>query len=143
MRTRLRPDFDALTILVVALVPAVATGIFHPRHPDWSRRALVALSENEATKGNLAPLWVDVRPYAEFQVAHIPGAVLFDLSARWDDGLGAIVKRWKPTQRIIVYCEDAHCTSSSDVARRLQKDLGTSDIVILRGGWAAWKRENP
>jgi len=39
-----------------------------------------------------------------------------------------------------VYCDGADCGTSRAVARRLKRELGVSEVYVLKGGWRAWPK---
>lgn len=83
-------------------------------------------------------LWVDARAPAEWQLNGVPGSV--NLSPRAEEPLdaqiAAIVDRLGGTSRVVVYCADANCGLSHEVAEALHpyRDLFGGDIVVLHGG---------
>lgn len=75
----------------------------------------------------------DLRPKAEFDQGHIPGA-------KWQDAAAAATKlpglaKKKP---LVLVC--ARGTTSTDTARKLRRD-GMADILILKGGMLAWQQD--
>lgn len=57
---------------------------------------------------------IDVRPRAEFDAGHIPGAV----SHPFDTLLDA-ARTWSPNSEIVAYCRGAHCVMAHDAVRLL------------------------
>ena len=135
----------ALALLLLPLLPALATGLWHPRRPDWTRddRAGLTVYVEQALTWQPPPLWVDARPAAEYEREHVAGAVSAPADAPWEQTLSALIDVWDPTQRIVVYCGSEDCGLSREVASRLRRDLGTPDVFALQGGWAAWKERKP
>ena len=132
---------QVLIICLVALIPAGATALFHPKRPAWSEERL---GEWEMTLSDVAnwkdkPLWVDARSKASFEKDHIPGAVPLN-EDQWDELLPGVLGAWKQDQSIVVYCDSAQCESSNAVARRL-REAGLGPVFVLKGGWAAWQAE--
>jgi thiosulfate/3-mercaptopyruvate sulfurtransferase len=93
------------------------------------------------------------RAYAE---AHIPGAVYADLDRDLSDlskrGLGrhplpdaaafsAVLARWgwTPSTRVVAY-DDAGGASAAARLWWMLRLVGARDVVLLDGGWGAWKR---
>ncbi len=130
---------QVLLLCLLALIPAVATGLFHPKRPSWQADALkpgeVLLSIVMGWKEKV--LWVDARSQKAYDQEHIPGAVLLNEDA-WDDLLGGVLQRWVPGQTVIVYCDDRQCRSSHGVARRL-REAGVEPVYVLKGGWSTWQ----
>jgi rhodanese-related sulfurtransferase len=133
---------QALMICLLALVPAMASALLHPKRPAWSAEKL---GEWELTVSDVGtwkdkPLWIDARPAADFERSHIPGAVPLN-EDHWDEQLPRVLGAWKQNQSIIVYCDSAECDSSHAVAGRL-REAGLAPVFVLKGGWAAWQAEN-
>jgi rhodanese-related sulfurtransferase len=135
MRLALR---QVIAILLLALLPAGAAGLWHPRRPAWQ--------SDEVTLGaagawGATVLWVDARPDADFARAHIPGAVSLN-EDRWDELLPGLLDHWDTTHKIVVYCSSLSCQASHDVARRLRDETGLPNVFVLQGGWEAWLKRN-
>ena len=135
----LRGSRQAGLILLVALVPAVLAAWFHPRHPVWSRdQAAVPTVEWRAVQHSHSPiLLIDARNAAAYEHDHIPGALWLGASPE-DGGMVAVARAWQPGTQLVVYCDSPHCDAAQSAARRLRRELGLKDIVVLKGGWSAW-----
>lgn len=133
-------------LLLAPLVPAVATAIWHPKRPDWT--ALRApdggvrqVDLTTARRDFSNALWLDAREPAAYAAGHVPGA--FALSeTEWETGFGALMEAWDGARPLVVYCGGESCHASEAVARRLKRELGFENIVVLRGGWDAWRAAN-
>jgi rhodanese-related sulfurtransferase len=136
MRLALR---QVIALLLLALLPAIATGLWHPRRPAWQSDE-VTLSAASAWGADI--LWIDARPDADFARAHIPGAVSLN-EDHWDDLLPAVLDHWDSTsKKIVVYCSSLSCQASHDVARRLREEANIPNVFVLQGGWEAWLKRN-
>jgi rhodanese-related sulfurtransferase len=135
----LRGARQAGLILLVALVPAVLAAWFHPRPPVWSRdQAVVPEVEWRTVQQSHSPtLLIDARNAAAYEHDHIPGALCLGASPE-DGGMMAVARAWQPGTRLVVYCDSPRCDAAQSVARRLRRELGLKDIVVLKGGWSAW-----
>ena len=133
MRTVLR---QALSLVLLALVPAAASAFFHPKRPAWKSDE-ITLATTRSWRENV--LWVDARAQADFEKAHIPGAVLLNENT-WDELLLDVL-RAAPGRALVVYCSSSRCQSSHEVARRLRDEVGLPHVYVLRGGWEAWLDE--
>lgn len=134
---------QALLLLATAAIPAVGTGVFHPKRPAWSAAAL-APGETDllgASAFGERVLWVDARPAAEFEAGHIPGAVRLE-GEGWDELLPAVLDQWEENRVIVVYCSSQSCRLSHEVADRLREEVGLEPVYVLKGGWEAWKEAN-
>ena len=135
MRLALR---QVTLILLLALLPAIASGVWHPRRPAWQSDEVTlpaALSWGDAV------LWVDARPDADFTRAHIPGAVPLN-EDHWDALLPALIDQWDPTRKVVVYCSSLSCQTSREVARRLRDQVNLPNVFVLQGGWEAWQKHS-
>ncbi len=86
----------------------------------------------------LDPIWVDARSEAEYAERHIPGALFFDQN---DPGrsMADVAALWLERPRpIIIYCADAACGTSRQVAEQMRGNLPGAEIYSLRGGWQTW-----
>jgi len=130
---------QALLILLAALIPAGLTAAFHPRRPAWSEDTLlpgeVKLQTVLAWGSDV--LWIDARSLKEYEAEHVPGAILLNLED-WEQLFPRFLDRWRPEERIVVYCSSTSCELSHEVAERL-KTNGISPVYVLKGGWEAWK----
>ena len=84
-------------------------------------------------------LWLDARPVSEFAHDHIPEALPLNPDD-WDAQIIDVLARWQPGTRVIVYCDDRACGSSRAVAEKLRREYQFDDVVILHGGWSAWRK---
>jgi rhodanese-related sulfurtransferase len=134
MRLALR---QVIAILALALLPAVATGLWHPRRPAWQSDEVTPAS---AIAWGRSVLWIDARPDADFAQGHIPGAVPLN-EDRWDELLPEVLDHWDTTRKIVVYCSSLSCQTSHDVARRLREEEGIPNVFVLEGGWEAWQQQ--
>jgi rhodanese-related sulfurtransferase len=130
---------QAAAILLLAMLPAVASALWHPRRPAWQSDE-VTLAAASAWGKNV--LWVDARPDADFARAHIPGALPLN-EDRWDDLLPHVIDQWDPSRKVVVYCSTLSCQASRDVARRLREEVSLPNVFVLQGGWEAWQKQNP
>lgn len=130
---------ESLSILLIALVPALATALWHPQKPDWDQSKLEEgeIRISMAKKLGDHVLWVDARSPQEFEREHIPGALRLN-EQDWDPLITPFLEKWTPTQYVIVYC-GADCKSSHQVAFRL-RHMGISPVFVLKGGWEEWKK---
>ena len=131
---------QAALLCALALVPAVLTAWLHPRRPDWEqlRHPVAELPLADIRQRYPDALWIDARSAAAYAQGHAPGAILLNEDA-WDEQLAAFVEVWRPGQMMVVYCNSASCGASRAVAGRLRRELGVTDVVVLQGGWSAWR----
>lgn len=131
-------------LLVAALVPALLAAVLHPRRPAWSRAQAEApeVSWAEVAGWSGPVLFVDARAPDAFARRHIPGAQSLPES-QWETQLPEVIRTWQPGCRVVVYCDNQACDASQEVAGRLRRELGISQVYVLQGGWSAWLAAQP
>ena len=128
---------QAASLALLALVPAFATALLHPRRSAFTeetREGEIAVAD--AMRAPSEYLWIDARSAAHFAERHIPGALPLNEDA-WDELLPAVLQAWPTGRPAIVYCDSRECAVSEDVAKRL-REFGVAPVLVLRGGWEAW-----
>ena len=134
MRKALR---QAAGLSFLALLPAAATALLHPKRPDFAVRAREGEITVAATlRSPLAYLWIDARSAAHYQSRHVPGALPLN-EDNWDSLLPAVLQAWPTGKPAIVYCDSRQCEASEDVAKRL-REFNVAPVFVLKGGWEAW-----
>jgi rhodanese-related sulfurtransferase len=95
----------------------------------------IEVGEARSKLADPTTVFVDCRPADQFQSGHISGA----LSLPSDRDLpGAALTQLRGAQTIIAYCDArGGCESSQRLAARL-RELGLSDVRILKDGLPAW-----
>jgi len=76
---------------------------------------------------------IDVMPRLYYQDFHIKGAMSIP-----EAEIPETVSSWPRNRRIVVYCLDAECDTSRDVARTLM-DMGFTDVLQYEGGKREWR----
>ena len=135
---------DCLFLLLLATIPALLAGWFHPKRPVWSltKPGVAEVDLREVSQWTPPIIWVDARTLSAYQTRHVPGAILLN-EGEWERLLPGFLEVWQPNARIVVYCDSAACDASQTVALRLQRELKLSDINVLKGGWASWLKTKP
>ena len=131
---------DALVLCLLAAIPVGITGFLH-------RDLVLAtppISQGEATlemtrQWGGRVLWLDARSQKKYEKEHVPGALSLN-EDRWEDSLLPVVEGWTKDKMIVVYCNEDSCDAGEDVAARLRKEMGWTNIYVLKGGWQAWKQ---
>lgn len=83
-------------------------------------------------------IWVDARSEEDFAQAHAPGALWYD-PADPTASMTRLLEQWlQAPHTIVVYCADAGCGTSKQVAEELRANLPDAEIYSLKGGWDAW-----
>lgn len=135
------PLYKQIAIIVALTAIGSAFSLLTRRAPlPWVEPALepgeIKLSEARV----LDVLWIDARSLEAFETASVPGALHFD---PYDGGatLADVIAAWLVAPRVIVvYCSDAGCGTSREVAESLRTVLPDAEIYSLKGGWEAFAR---
>jgi len=130
---------QAITLLLLALVPATFSAIFHPKRPAFSD----PLREGEIAAGDVLRnpgqfFWVDARPDREYAEGHVPGALRLT-EDEWNELVPSVLQAWPTDTPAVVYCSSRQCENSTGVARRL-REFNLGPVYVLKGGWEAWTR---
>ena len=141
---RLSLGRQLLLLLGVAFIPAIGQAILYRHATSWSQPPLdsAPVSLNQAEAWGSSVLWVDARNDEAFDRGHIPGAVQLN-EDRWDDLLRGMLTAWAPERKVVVYCSRQTCNVSHEVAERLRKEGGLTNVYVLQGGWEAWQKQHP
>ena len=145
----MRVALQMALLLIASIVAGAMTFYLHPVAPELYLAAepaeegevnMARIAELEKTSG---VLWVDARSRQRFDEEHIPGALLlneqeFETLAFEYVQSGVFEQNTKP---IVVYCDAQKCAASKKVAQRIEEMAMAMDneVLILRGGWNAWK----
>ena len=130
-------------LIGLALLPSIGQALYYRDKVSW--QTPVAASEMltlAQARGAADLIWIDARPEEEFEREHVPGALLLN-EDRWNELLPQVLAIWAPEKRVVVYCSSESCGSSREIAHRLRKEAGLTNVFILEGGWEAWKKEKP
>jgi rhodanese-related sulfurtransferase len=135
-----RALFQAFALMLIALVPAALTAVFHPKRPAFSESlAEGEIAVAEVLRNPRGFLWLDARTAEEFAKGHVPGALRLTLP-EWDELVPAVLQAWPTGMPVVVYCDTRQCDKSTEVAVRLRSDFPLAPVHVLKGGWEAWQR---
>jgi len=81
---------------------------------------------------------VDARATAAYEIEHIPGAVSLPVSSAPAEFLAFATKYPKDTA-IVTYCGSDNCDLSQELAEKLRRDLGFTNVKEMPGGIAEWR----
>jgi len=130
---------QALLLIALALVPAIGEAIYFRNKISWQSpipaSELVTVEQARSCVANV--IWVDARPYNEFERDHIPGAISLN-EDRWNELLPQFLGQWSPEKKVVVYCSAESCNASREVAKRLRDEAQLKDVFVLDGGWEGW-----
>jgi rhodanese-related sulfurtransferase len=121
-------------LLSVAAVPAVAQLVWHGWRIPAASPHTVSVAE---LAGKGAVLWVDAREESLFKEQHVPGAINLNQN-NWERELAKLFEQFAPGQTVVVYCSAA-CQESERIATRI-RELGIEPVLVLDGGFEAWKQ---
>jgi len=131
---------EFLLIILLTLTGAAYSLVSGLAPLPWAEPELEAGEIWLADAQALDPIWLDARPIAEFEEAHIPGALFFDEND-WDTGLIELMNAWLMQPRpIVIYCGSESCGTSRRIAERMREAMPDAEIYSLKGGWDAWRR---
>jgi rhodanese-related sulfurtransferase len=132
---------QTVILIGLALLPSIGQALYYRDKVSW--QTPVAASEMMTlaqARSSVDAIWIDARPQDEFEREHVPGALLLN-EDRWNELLPPVLAAWAPEKRVIVYCSSESCGSSREIAHRLRKEAGLTNVFVLEGGWEAWKKE--
>jgi rhodanese-related sulfurtransferase len=128
---------QAGVLILCAMVPTMVSARLNLQ---WSSPAeFNALPAKSAHADAEHILFVDVRNPDRFEAGHAPGALAVRPET-YDAIQDSIRARWQNQKRIVVYGEGTGSERALQIARRLRKDMGAAQVLLLEGGWAAWPR---
>lgn len=130
-------------VLVLGLLAAAVAGGLRAWQPfplGGPGPGQLTLEQARVLEHTRVVVWVDARNAAAFASGHVPGAVNLNLAA-WETGFAAMLKQWTPDRAVVVYCDDASCQASEEVAARLRGSAGLPEVYVLYGGWEAAQKE--
>jgi Rhodanese-like domain len=137
---------QALIVLLIAIAPAIATGLWHPNRPDWSEPIAgpgQVLLETARDKNNAAwrhTIWIDTRPFEEYRIRTAPDAINLRMDT-WDKLIVMVrqARQFSDT-KFVVFGEDDNDPNAKSVAERLRKEEPQLDVYTLVRGWKAWEK---
>jgi rhodanese-related sulfurtransferase len=133
---------QSLILIGLALLPAAVQAVYFRDKVSWqtpvAASEMVTIAQARSWSGDA--IWVDARPQEEFEREHVPGALLLN-EDRWNELFPHVLAVWAPEKRVVVYCSTDGCGSSREIAHRLRKEAGLTNVLVLEGGWEAWKKE--
>lgn len=131
-----------LLLIGLASLPAIGQAMYYRGRVSWEQRpadsAPVSLAQAKAWGDTV--LWVDARPDEQFARGHVPGAIQLN-EDRWNELLRGMLTAWSPERKVVVYCSRKSCNASHEVAERLRKEAGLTNVYVLSGGWEEWEAQ--
>jgi rhodanese-related sulfurtransferase len=97
---------------------------------------LLNVGEVEALWHKSSTLFVDVRPYPDFEFGHIQGAISLP-EAEFETRFPALKPQLDQAEAIVVYCKNVDCGKSYYSALELRK-RGFKQVQIYPHGWYEW-----
>ena len=127
-----------LMLVAISAIPALAQLFYCGFSPPVD--IPFGIRVEEAQRLQTPIVWVDARPEDAFQLAHIPGALNLNRT-NWDQALPRFFEAYASGCSVIVYCSP-DCSESEEIASRI-RNLGFDHILVLEGGYEAWKQAKP
>ena len=131
-------------LIASSIVAAVATHLWHPRAPDWYLTAS-PLREDEVTVERVREefggrvLWLDARPFEQYQGGHVPGARPLN-EQEFDSQLFDLIDLLQTNRLpVVIYCGGERCEASRKIKERLLSAFPLENVWLLKGGWKAWE----
>lgn len=128
---------QASVLLVCAAVPTILTARWNLQWKAPREFDEIPASAAHTDASNL--ILVDVRSNERFESGHASGALSITPET-YDSMLNQVRTCLRGAKRIVVYGEGTGSERAQQIARRLRKDLGSNQVFLLEGGWAAWPR---
>lgn len=89
--------------------------------------------------GNDGVVWIDARPADAWRKESMPGSI--NITMQSDESLGEQIVSHQDVlfaaRRLIVFCDDVHCSVSHDLSERLKgeyRDFVAGEVLVLHGG---------
>lgn len=137
-----KPETQAAVPLTGSNAPIVRPTALVSTNPGNTLATLAALTTNA-----FAIRWIEVKPLLEsgqivlldaraktaYDLEHIPGALSLPTESKPEDFIAFAMKYPKDTA-IVVYCGGGNCDESHELAGKLRKDLGYTNVRGMPGG---------
>ncbi len=132
---------QVLFLLGIAFLPAIGQALYYRNTASWHEPPAdsAPVTVAEAKQWGETALWIDARAEAEFDKAHVPGAMRLT-EDDWDTLLPAVLAAWSPERKVVVYCSRVTCNLSHEVAERLRHEVALKNVYVLQGGWEEWEK---
>jgi rhodanese-related sulfurtransferase len=129
-------------LIGLAFLPAIGQAIYYRNLVSWEQPPVdsAPVSLAQAKRWGNTVLWVDARPDDQFARGHVPGAVQLN-EDHWNELLRGMLTAWSPERKVVVYCSRQTCDASHEVAERLRKEAGLTNVYVLSGGWEEWEAQ--
>lgn len=140
-------------ITAVALVAGLSNWLIEGKPSADPAKELeqVPLKEGEIAleqvlkDGGEGVVWIDARPMEVWRAERMPDSI--NITMQSDEALGDQIIRHQDVlfgaSRVIVYCDDVHCSVSHDLSEQLTgeyRDFVAGEILVLHGGMTALRK---
>ena len=141
---------QVLFLLGLAFLPAIGQAIYYRNTASWHAPPAdsAPVTVAEAKQWGETVLWIDARAEADFEKAHVPGAIRLS-EDDWDSLLPGVLAAWSPGRKVVVYCSRLTCNLSHEVAERLRNEVfgknspeAVKNVYVLQGGWEEWEKSS-
>lgn len=136
---------QAFLLLVLSVVGAVGTHLFHPRAPAWYLSS-DPLKDDEVSMASIAErwqgnvMWIDARVSEQFGKGHVPGALSLN-EQNFDKVLFEQIEILQSLKKpVVIYCDSEKCDASRTIREQLLQRIPIENVFVLKGGWQAWQQ---
>jgi rhodanese-related sulfurtransferase len=131
-----------LILLLFSCILSLTFWFFTPATINFDEEDPFALDLDEVRNlsGQNSILWVDARSEEEFIKGAVDNSVLLNEES-WESLLPGFLDKWTPEKMIVVYCSNASCSLSRDVAARIRNELGLDSVYYFEGNWSEIVKE--
>ena len=159
-------EINALTAATVAVKPAIVRTGVHNQTISMTLETPAVLSPPATTKNNPTPptattpaipslkwpevkaqldagriVLVDARLKANYDIGHIPGAILLPATSSAEE-LRAFAEKYPKSTAFVTYCGSDSCHMSHQLAEALIKICGFTHVSNMPGGYAEYTIAN-
>lgn len=108
-----------------------------PLKTDSADEYLALDRARELWQGGTA-LFLDAREPADYAAGHIGNALNLPAQS-FEQHFGSLAPMLTPESRLVLYCDGQECELSHRLRESLRQ-LGFTNVDLLRNGWTAWRQ---
>ncbi|MGB5159238.1 rhodanese-like domain-containing protein [Desulfobacterium sp. N47] len=145
---------QVLLIVLITLVAGFVSNLFRtdkiPFFENWSEKTKHATLSGENPEISLeealklfrknAAVFIDARPFEEYNKGHIKGAISLPYEEA-DQKFAEVMSGVSEDNLIVTYCDGETCELSMDLAVFL-RNAGYKKVWALANGWSVWQENN-
>ncbi len=142
----------AIYIILLSSLIGFAVNLFHPKEyiliskETERNKNIILISSDEAKikKDSQSAIFVDSRPYDEFEISHIPGAI--SIPALPESESLIKIKEYSgvlnSAKEVVIYCDGVKCGSSQILADTLIGTGYSRHVYIIKNGLPEWQEKD-